>query len=213
MTEGKNRRWIWTITLQEQRTMNLDPLPINSTTVNKHKPQAATNLPVYSIHGRAHWSYSGCNGDCRERSLSLHVLVGFPGKKKPKRQCPLLAPLVCGLQMVWECVHMCAYVCVCVCVCVDGMNLKYALRSHIVHSVLCQYTVLDTSTMHLQTIWGQRTNGAKSGYCHQNMPQLRFLILLIIITILLEWSVQSHLIFPISSTFKHQRGATTEEYN
>ena len=77
--------------------MNLHPLPINSTTVNKHEPPAATNLPVYSIHGRARWSYSGCNGDCREHSLSLHILVGFPGKKKTKRQGPLLAQSVCGV--------------------------------------------------------------------------------------------------------------------
>ena len=122
--------------------MNLDPLPINSTTVNKHEPQAATYLPVYSIYGRAHWSYSGCNGDCREHSLSLHVLVGFPGKKKPKTAMSTFSPV--GL---WSSNGM--RMCACVCVCVDGINLKYTQRSHIhisVHSVLCQYTVLDTST-------------------------------------------------------------------
>ena len=32
------------------------------------------------------------------------------------RQCPLLAPSVCGPQMVWECVSHCVCVCVCACV-------------------------------------------------------------------------------------------------
>ena len=81
--------------------------------------------------------------------------------KWPLGQCPLLAPSVHGPQMVC--------VCVCVCVCVDGMNLKYALRWHIhisVHSVLCQcYTQAHAHT-HPQTIWGWRTDGAKSGHCH-----------------------------------------------
>ena len=89
-------------------------------------------------------------------------------------QCPLLAPSVRGPQMVCVCVRLCVCVCVwlcvyeCECVCVYGMNLKYALRWHIhisVHSMLCQcYTQAHTHT-HPQTIWGQRTDGAKSGHC------------------------------------------------
>ena len=104
------------------------------------------------------------------------------------RQCPLLALLVRGPQMVWECV--------CVCVCLCGMNLKYAvwLRWHIhisVHCVLCQcyaqahahahpcpevtlcgwqdikIQLLPLLHAHPQTIWGQWTEGAKSGYCLQ----------------------------------------------
>ena len=63
----------------------------------------------------------------------------------------------------------CALYCVvcmraCMCVCVDGMKLKYALRWHInvsVHSILCQCH----KHMYSQTIWGQQTDGAKSGYC------------------------------------------------
>ena len=63
----------------------------------------------------------------------------------------------------------CALYCVvcmraCMCVCVDGMKLKYALRWHInvsVHSILCQCH----KHMYPQTIWGQQTDGAKSGYC------------------------------------------------
>ena len=59
------------------------------------------------------------------------------------------------------------------CVCVDGMNLKYALLWHIhrsVYSVLCQYYNLYTQAhAHTppQTIWGQRTDRAKSGYCRR----------------------------------------------
>ena len=75
-------------------------------------------------------------------------------------QCPLLFPSVHSPQMVWECV------CVCMRVCVYTMNLKYAIHWHIHISVLftlCQhYTQAQT---HPQTIWGQQTNRAKSGYC------------------------------------------------
>ena len=67
---------------------------------------------------------------------------------------------------------MCVCVCVCVracmhtCVCVDGMNLKYAVCWHIhisVHSILCQCCT--QAHIHPQTICGQQTDRAKSGYC------------------------------------------------
>jgi len=62
----------------------------------------------------------------------------------------------------------------CMCVCVDGMNWKCALRWHIhisVHSVLCQcYTQAHAHT-HPQTIWGWRTDGAKSGHCREVIPR------------------------------------------
>ena len=59
-----------------------------------------------------------------------------------------------------------------VCVCVSGMNLKYALRWHIhisVHSVLCQCCTQAHPHIHPQTISGQWTNRAKSGYCHNHL--------------------------------------------
>ena len=95
---------------------------------------------------------------------------------------PVNRQMVWGPQMVWEwvwvcvsvsvsvSVSVCACVCACVrvCMCVHGMNLKYTLRWHInisLHSVLCQcYTQAHAHT-HPQTIWGQRTNRVKSGYC------------------------------------------------
>ena len=61
--------------------------------------------------------------------------------------------------------------CVCVCVCVDGMNLKYTVHWHIhisVHSILCQCYTQAHAHMHPQTIWGQRTVGAKCGYCRHD---------------------------------------------
>ena len=69
-------------------------------------------------------------------------------------------------------------VCACVCVCVDGMNLTYALHwlIHIsVHSVLCQcYTQAHAHT-HPQTIWGQRTDVAKSDTWLQTTSSSSFL--------------------------------------
>ena len=61
----------------------------------------------------------------------------------------------------------CMRMCVCVCVCVDGMNLKYVLRWHI-HMYISSFRTMPVQThahTHLQIIWGQRTDGAKSGYC------------------------------------------------
>ena len=104
-------------------------------------------------------------------------------------QCPLLAHLVCGAQMVRECVCVCvrAWVCLCVCAytCVHmrGINLKCAQRWHIhilIYFILCQCYTQAHACTHPQTIWGQRTDRAKSGYCHIFMQcrccQLRFFL-------------------------------------
>ena len=66
------------------------------------------------------------------------------------------------------CVCVCFNVCVCFSVCVCRMNMKYAVHWHIhvsVHSVLCQCYTQEHAHPHPQTIWGQRTDRAKSGYC------------------------------------------------
>ena len=77
-------------------------------------------------------------------------------------QCPrlVLALSVCWPQMVW-------------CVCVDGMNLKYAIRWHIhmiytyiyiLYNLFILYYVRVYKHMHPKTIWGPRTDRAKSGH-------------------------------------------------
>ena len=69
------------------------------------------------------------------------------------------------------CVFLCACVCVCVCararVCTDGTNLQYALRWHIHvhHFIPCYATAIHKHTRTLKLLEGQRTDGAKSGYC------------------------------------------------
>ena len=59
--------------------------------------------------------------------------------------------------------------CVCVCVCVCVMNLKYALNWHINIIFISSFRTVPVpqahAHMHPQTIWGQWTDGAKSGYC------------------------------------------------
>ena len=75
-------------------------------------------------------------------------------------QCPLLAPSVRGPQMVWECV------CVCVCVWTEWTwHMHYAGIS--THQFTPHYATQATHAhAHPQTIWGQQTNRAKSGYGH-----------------------------------------------
>ena len=83
---------------------------------------------------------------------------------------------------------VCVSVCVCVCVCVrvhihmraHGMNFKCAQHWHsqISYLILCQCYTQAHACTYPQTIWGQRTNRAKSGYCYIFMQcrscQLRF---------------------------------------
>ena len=76
------------------------------------------------------------------------------------RQCPLLAPSVHGPQMVWECV--------CVCVCVYVWT-EWTWSTQYIGISTYQFIPYYASAIHAhthpQTIWGQRTDGAKSGYC------------------------------------------------
>ena len=78
-------------------------------------------------------------------------------------QCPLSAPLVCGPQMVC--------VCACVRVCVQKELEVFIVLAYLHIGSFRTMPVLYTSTnthKHPQTISGQRTNGAKSRYCHWN---------------------------------------------
>ena len=101
-------------------------------------------------------------------------------------QCPILALSVCGPQMVWEwvcvcvcvCIHcVCVFVCVYVCVCVCGWNELEVCTTltypHIYYYINYQFIPyynyasmvhkLSSTHRHPQTIWGQRTDGAKRG--------------------------------------------------
>ena len=85
---------------------------------------------------------------------------------------------VCVCVRAWVCLCVCAYTCVHM----RGINLKCAQRWHIhilIYFILCQCYTQAHACTHPQTIWGQRTDRAKSGYCHIFMQcrccQLRFL--------------------------------------
>ena len=83
-------------------------------------------------------------------------------------QCPLLAPLVCGPQMVWECacvtvcVHVCVCacvhacvcvfvcVCVCVCACVCGWN-ELNVYATLAYPRISSFSSLGASSNHLRT--------------------------------------------------------------
>ena len=77
-------------------------------------------------------------------------------------QCPLLAPSVGYPQMVWGCV--------CACACGTGIvrNELICGSTNVVHpsGTFRPHTHTHTHT-HSHNIWGQRTDGAKSGYCRK----------------------------------------------
>ena len=77
--------------------------------------------------------------------------------------------IVCVCVCVCVCAWVCVSMCVCVCTHAHKMNLKCAQHWHIhisVHFDLCQWYTQAHACTHPQTIWGQWTDRAKSGYCH-----------------------------------------------
>ena len=70
-----------------------------------------------------------------------------------------------GMRM---CVCVCVCMCVCVCVWTEWTWSMHYFGISTDQFILCYASVIHTSThtrTHPQTIWGQRTDGAKSGYC------------------------------------------------
>ena len=109
-----------------------------------------------TFHGASTMCTAGAVG-CLKKGVSQR------DSGNQKRQCPFLAPSVHGPQMVRECVcvSVCACMCVRACMCVWHIQIS-------AHSVLCQCYTQAHAHMHPQTIWGQQTNGTKSGYCQTN---------------------------------------------
>ena len=68
------------------------------------------------------------------------------------QQCPLLAPSVCSPEMVWECV------------CSEWTWSMHYVGIPPYHFIPYYASAIHKHT-HPQTIWGQWTDGAKSGYC------------------------------------------------
>ena len=152
---------------------NFNNLHIESHSQDQKKASKYTIFVLWPPHQYKFWQWPG--QDLKEEMVitkesiswsprnwldtegNIHFHSFSPIGSWSSRQYPLLAPSVRGPQTVWGCVCLCVY---------TGI-----VRNKLIYVKMTpQYILKFIPYTHThQTIWGQGTDGVKSGHCHPQM--------------------------------------------